>query len=116
VIDASFIVVIIYLLVYALAGMAIGAISGWLGSRITKCGPQGLLRDVFLGSFGYLAGFVGCMLIPWPENTVVEQLKEGGTVHTTMNRYQHPERVAIVIAALLPLLHELYRFRRKRTS
>jgi hypothetical protein len=33
-----------------------------------------------------------------------------------MNRYQHPERVAIVIAILLPLLHELYRWRKRNPA
>ena len=110
------IVVIFYLIVYALAGMALGALSGWLASLITKCGRQGIVKDVFLGSFGYLAGFIGCIFMPWPRNTVVEQLEGGGSVATTMNTYQHPERVAIVMAVLLPLLHELYRFKRTRTN
>jgi hypothetical protein len=109
------VVVIIYLVVYAIAGMGIGALSGWLVSRITKCGPQGLLKDSFLGSFGYLGGFLGCILTPWPRNTVVEQLKSGGSVATTMNSYQHPERVAVVTAILLPLLYELYRLKRARS-
>ena len=108
--------VVIRLVLYAIAGMAIGALSGWLVSLITKCGPKGALRDAFLGSFGFLAGLIGCIFVPWPTNTVVEQLEGGGSVATTMNTYQHPERVAIVVAVLLPLLHEVYRFRRARTK
>jgi hypothetical protein len=107
---------IIILLAYAMFGMAIGALSGWLTSLITKCGPQGVWKDVFFGSFGYLAGLFGCLLLPWPQNTISEHLDGGGTMTSTMNRYQHPERVAIVIAVLLPLLHELYRFKRKRIN
>lgn len=83
---------------------------------MTKCGPGGFLRNIFLGSFGFLAGYVGCIFIPWPTNTVVEPLGGGGTVETTMSRYQHPERVAIVLAILLPVLHELYRYKRARTT
>ncbi len=60
-----------------------------------------------LGSFGYLAGFFACIFAPWPQNTVVTRLEGGGAVATTMSRYQHPERVAIVIAVLFPLLYEL---------
>jgi len=101
------------LVVYALAGMAIGALTGWLTSLITKRGQQWLLKDGFLGSFGYLAGFVGCIFMPFPRNTVVKQLEGGGSVATTMNTYQHPERVAIALAVLLPLLHELYRWRKR---
>jgi hypothetical protein len=48
--------------------------------------------------------------------TVVDHLEGGGTVATTMSRYQHPERVGIVMAVLLPLLYELYRFKRARTK
>ena len=108
------IVVILFLIAYAIAGVAIGAISGWLATLATKCRPQGVWRDALLGSFGFLAGFIGCAFMPWPRNTVVEHLEGGGSVATTMNSYQHPERVAIVMAILLPLLHELYRFKRAR--
>jgi len=110
------ILVVFWLVLCAIAGMAIGVLSGWLTSLITKCGPKGVFRNIFLGSLGFLAGFIGCMLIPWPSNTVVEHLEGGGTVATTMSRYQHPERVAIVMAVLLPLLHEVYRFKRARTK
>jgi hypothetical protein len=106
------VVVILYLALYAIAGMAIGALSGWVISLITKCGPKGIVWDIFLGSFGFLAGFIGCIFMPWPTNTVVEHLDGGVTESSTMSRYQHPERVAIVMAVLLPLLHELYRLKR----
>ena len=110
-----FIVVVFGLVLCAIAGMGIGALSGWLISLITKCGPKGVFKDMFLGSFGFLAGFIGCVFVPWPSNTVVEHLEGGGAVATTMSSYQHPERAAIVMAFLLPLLHELYRFKRART-
>jgi hypothetical protein len=54
--------------------------------------------------------------MPWPRNTVVKQLEGGGSVATTMNRYQHPERVAIAIAIILPLLQELYRWRKRNAA
>jgi uncharacterized membrane protein YeaQ/YmgE (transglycosylase-associated protein family) len=110
------IVFVMYFVVYAVAGMAIGALSGWLASLITKCGPKGVVRDAFLGSLGFLVGFIACVSIPWPRNTVVEQLGGGMSVGTTMDRYQHPERVAVVMAVLLPLLHELYRLKRTRSK
>jgi uncharacterized membrane protein YeaQ/YmgE (transglycosylase-associated protein family) len=112
--DPPPIVVIAFLLAYAVAGMTIGAVVGWLASWITKSGHQGLWKDIFLGSFGYLAGFIGCIFMPWPRNTVAERLAGGGTVATTMNAYQHPARVAIAVAVLLPLLNELYRLKRAR--
>ena len=109
-------VVALYVAAYAVVGMAIGAITGWLVSRLTRSVRQKLLKDALLGSFGYLAGFIGCIFMPWPRNTVVKQLDGGGSVATTMNTYQHPERVAIVIAILLPLLQELYRWRKRNAE
>jgi len=96
--------------------MVIGALTGWLFSLATKRALQGILKDAFLGALGFLAGFIGCILVPWPRNTVVEHLSGGGTVSTTMDRYQPPERVAVVVAVLLPLLNELYRLRRARSE
>jgi hypothetical protein len=83
---------------------------------ITRHGTHEILKDAFLGSFGYIVGFIGCIFMPWPRNTVVGPLDGGGTVSTTMNIYQHPTRVAIVVAIILPRLHELYRFRQRHTE
>jgi hypothetical protein len=109
-------VVIIGLILYAIAGAAVGAVSGGLASLVTKCGRQGVSKDAFLGALGSLVGFFGCIFMPFPTNTIVERLPGGGSVATTMNMYQHPERVAVVAAVLLPLLYELYRFKRTRTK
>jgi hypothetical protein len=108
------IVVVIGLLIYAAAGAAIGAFTGWLVSPITKSGPRGISKDAPLGSFGFLAGFIGSIFMPWPRNTTSYTLDGGTSVISTMNTYQHPERVAVALAILLPLVHELYRFKRVR--
>jgi hypothetical protein len=113
---ASPIVVAVFLVIYAVAGAAIGALTGWVASLITKRGLKGMLRDASLGSFGFLLVLVGCIFMPWPRNTIVEKLEGGGSVATTMNTYQHPERVAIVVAILLPVLYEFYRFKRARAN
>jgi uncharacterized membrane protein YeaQ/YmgE (transglycosylase-associated protein family) len=109
-------VVSLNLAAYALAGMAIGAITGWLVSLLTKGGRQRLLKDALLGSFGYLAGVFVCIFMPWPQNTVVTRLDGGRSVAITMSRYQHPERVAIVIAVLFPLLYEVSRWKKRKAS
>jgi len=75
--------------------MVIGALGGLLVSLATKCGQQGIIKDAFLGSFGFLVGFLGCVSMPWPRNTIVEQLEGGGTVTNDLNIYQHPYRVAL---------------------
>jgi hypothetical protein len=116
VVSASPILAIIVLIMYAIGGMAIGALSGRLTSLITRCGPTGIWMDALLGSGGFLAGLVVAVFMPWHENTISEQLEGGTTITTTTNTYQHPQRIAIVMAVLLPLLHELYRFWRMRIS
>ena len=90
--------------------MAIGAITGWLSSLVLKSGTGGVIKDAFLGAFGYLAGFYGCIFSPWPRSTASEGL--AGALRLTMNL--HSERVSVVVAIVLPVLHELYRSRRKR--
>ncbi len=109
-------VVVMYVVAYALAGMAIGVISGWVVSRMTKARRPGLVKDALLGLFGYVGGIISCALMPWPENTVVEQLPSGGSVATTMSRYQHPQRVAVVLAILFPLLLELYKWKKHKPA
>src|SRR5277367_1136778 len=99
-----------------LAGMAIGALTGWLASLVMKYKPRKILTDACLGSLGFLVGFYGCVFLPWHENTISYYLEGGTKVTSTMNIYQHPERVAVVIAVLLPLLYEFYRLRRMHTQ
>lgn len=108
-----------YLVAFALAGMAIGAAAGYVGNlafRTAKANPSSLLKDSLLGGFGYLAALVSCAFMPWPENTVIEKLDGGGTVSTTMNSYQHPHRVAVILAILLPIIHQLYRWRKGKRA
>ena len=49
-------------------------------------------------------------------NTITYRLEGGTEVSSTMNSYQHFERVAICIAILLPLLHELYLWKKRKAS
>jgi hypothetical protein len=96
-------IVALFLLLHALAGMAIGALTGWIVCLIAKIRPRALVVDVILGAFGYFAGFTGCVLV-WPKNTM------------TYGTGPNPEWVAVVGAALLPLLNELYRWKTRRTK
>jgi hypothetical protein len=95
--------------------MAIGAIAGWVVPFVTKSGRGGILKDALLGAFGSFAGFIGSIIVPWP-NTIKYQLEGGTEVVSTTNRYQHPERVAIALAVLLPVLYELYRWGKRSTA
>ena len=109
-------VVAIFVAAYAAVGLAIGAATGWLISRYRMDVQRKVLTDAILGSLGFVAGFFGSALMPWPQNTVIEHLPGGGTVATTMSRYQYPGRVAIVTAVLLPLLYELSRPKNRHAS
>jgi hypothetical protein len=106
----------VFLLLYAAAGLGTGAISGWLSALATNQGLKTLRKDSVLGLFGFFVGLIGTILIPWHENTISERLASGGVMTTTTNTYQHPVRVAIFFAFLLPMVHEIYRSRRKHTA
>jgi hypothetical protein len=106
-------VVALYLAAYAIVGMTIGAITGLAVSLLAKDARRKVLTDAFLGAFGYLAAWQACILLPWPRNTIKYRLEGGTQVSSTMNRYQHPEWVAIIVAVILPLLYELYRRTRR---
>jgi hypothetical protein len=90
--------------------MAVGAITGWLSSLVLKNGTGGVIKDSFLGAFGYLAGFYACIFSPWPRHTASKGV--AGAMRLIMNL--HSDRVAVVVAILLPVLHEWYRSKRKR--
>lgn len=96
-------IVALFLLLHVLAGMAIGALTGWVVCLVAKIRPRALVADLFLGTFGYFAGFTGCVLL-WPKNTM------------TYGIGPNPEWAAVVGAALLPLLNELYRRKARRTT
>ena len=89
-----------------------GALSGLLTALLLKIKIR--LRnaavDGILGSVGFVIAWFAVVLIPW-RNTITYYV--GKTLVTsTMNHYQHPDLVAYSAAALLPILHELGRFKR----
>jgi membrane associated rhomboid family serine protease len=102
-----------YVVFYVIVGMAAGLFVGLFASLVSKIEVRCLIKDGLLGLFGSLAGLMGTMLTPWPRNTVTYRMN--GVIETvTTNGYRHPERVAVVVAVVLPLLRELYRFKRSR--
>jgi hypothetical protein len=48
-----------------------------------------------------------------PVPTISHELPGGTKVTSTMNSYQHPERVAAVVAVILPLIYEISRRRQQ---
>jgi hypothetical protein len=75
-----------------------------------------IFKDACLGSMGFLLGFFGCVFMPWHRNTISYRLAGGTEVTSTADIYQHPNRIGIIFAILLPLMYELYRWRRLRTN
>jgi len=113
---ASPILLVISLIGNAIEGMVIGVLIGWLTSLATRIRPKRPYMDALIGALGSLIGMIGISLMPWHPNTVSYVTKNGVTVTTTANFYQHPERVAATVATILPLLFELNRLREARRS
>jgi hypothetical protein len=107
-----------YLLLYVCTGMALGGLTGLLVSLVfrRKLRSMGIVTDGALGVLGFFMGFIATLFVPWRQNTITENLAGGTVVTTTMHRYQHPERIAVVIAILLPLVRALFRYRRERKA
>ena len=101
------IVTVAFVLLYALAGVAVGILSGWLAPLALRSKHR-LLVDAVLGAAGFLLGGFVAISMPWHTNTISYELLGGTRVVSTMNSYQHPERVAAVVAAILPLLYGIW--------
>jgi hypothetical protein len=105
----------LFLVVCALVGMAIGLLTGLLGSLALKINICGIAKDGWLGLIGFLVGYIGASLMPWHQNTITYHL--GNTLVTsTMDTYQHPGRIAVVFAIALPVLHTVHRFKHQSSS
>jgi H+/Cl- antiporter ClcA len=102
--------------VIAVLGGIIGILAGILFSLILKTGVQRVVNDAFIGAIGSVVTVIGCSIVPWPRNTTSEPLAPGLKVETTMNRFQHPYIAAIIIAIMLPALHQWIRARRVRSK
>jgi|HubBroStandDraft_2_1064218.scaffolds.fasta_scaffold423861_2 H+/Cl- antiporter ClcA len=101
-----------FVLLYALAGALIGILSGWLTALALRSRHR-LTVDSVLGAAGFLLGGIFAILMPWHANTISYELSGGTRVTSTTNSYQHPERVAAVVAVILPLIYEIWRRRRQ---
>ncbi len=104
------IVTVAFVVLYAFAGALIGMLSGWLAALALRSRCR-LTMDAVLGAAGFLLGGIFVILMPWHTNTISYELSGGTKVTSTMDRYQHPERVAMVVAVVLPLIYEIWRRR-----
>jgi hypothetical protein len=104
-----------YVLV-AVVGMLIGFLTGFFISFFLKLRVRALLKDALLGAVGSTMGFFVSSNMPWSRNTITESIRDHGVAQITMNRFQYPEIVAFSLAAILPILRQLYRLRHSAES
>jgi hypothetical protein len=70
-----------------------------------------MVVDGILGAIAFPLAFQAVLLIPW-RNTITYYV--GDTLVTsTMDTFQYPDLVAYTAAILLPVLHELRRFKNR---
>ena len=97
-----------------MVGAFIGVVVGEGASLAYRKRHGYLGLDAALGAVGFVGGIILCAMLPYPENTVYQDLSGGGTVATTMQRYQHPYWIGFAVSAVLPICHELWRTRTRR--
>lgn len=97
-------------------GFAVGALSGGLTSVLLKRGVRlrSTVGDGTVGVTGFLMGFEIDLLIPWQDTTTY--YVDHTLVTSTMNHYQHPYVVAFIFAILLPVLIEVWRFKKFKAA
>jgi hypothetical protein len=95
-------VVTIFVIFYALVGMATGALVGALVRFCLRLRVNGIEKDAILGAVGFFVGFVTCIVLS-PQNTI------------TSNTSPNPNVFAFLGAGFLPILWELYRFKISRS-
>ena len=104
--------VIIVLILVAIIGLIIGMLSGLLTSLILGIGRKGFWKDALLGGIGTFVGLFSAYTVPWPEYTITTS----SGIQETMSRFPYPFLVAYVVAAMLPIIRQTYRYKRSRLS
>jgi hypothetical protein len=105
----------VLLIFYAIAGAILGGLVGIGLSALLRTDKHDLGLNSTLGAIGFVAGFLACVFVPFPRNTIDSKLPSGGYMSSTMNSYQHPFVVAFAVSAIFPAMHEINRWRRGKT-
>jgi MFS family permease len=94
-------------------GAATGVFIALIAERISRRGKPALVVDAILGAIGYAGGAIGLAFLPAIQHSTTT--RAGGLiVHTTTRNYSEAYQMAFGVAALLPVLYEMYRHRRAR--
>jgi hypothetical protein len=80
---------IIFFLIYAIAASILGATTGLFTRLALRQALSGTIWDALIGASGFAVGFVICIIVPWPENTITYYIGET-KVQSTMNGFQFP--------------------------
>ena len=101
---SSFALVCLLLLLDAISGAALGILVSGVIRLSFRSLPWKLTQDAAVGAVGFLIGSVGAaIVVPWPSNALTYSV--GSTVVvSTMNRYQHPNRIASALAVALVIV------------
>ena len=95
----------------AILGMIMGTLTGLFASLLLRLKTQlrYLVVDGILGAITFPLAFQAVLRIPW-RNTITYHV--GDTLVTSsMDTFQYPELIAYIAAILLPIFHELRRFK-----
>jgi MFS family permease len=99
----------------AVVGLTVGGLIGMFAAIARKRALSSAWLNAALGMIGFVGGAVGMALAPW-RATVVTKNIGGMIVTSTVMRYPHPYRVAFAAAIVLPMICELIRGARRKTS
>ena len=101
---ASILFYLPWLSVLALAACLVGTAVGWATSLAFRTGARGLGIDAILGVTGFFGGFVFASALPWRGCYD----SDGWTL---CNMFPYVWQVAWATAILLPVVHQMYRFK-----
>jgi hypothetical protein len=109
-------IVIIVMTLVAALGVLIGVLSGLLTSLILRLDRKGFWKDALLGGIATFVGLFAAYTVPWPEHIIYTPIGGGGEMSEISYRFPYPFLVAYVFAAILPIMRQLYRLKRPKSS
>src|SRR3954462_215640 len=89
------------------AGIAL--LVGWASATVLDTSDNGLLLDAILAPVVLVVVFVVATTMPWHGSYV----EDGGTIN---NQFPHPGQWSLGAALLWPVVHEVFRHRRQKTT